>query len=167
MKKILLLLFAVILSVGLQAQAHKYYAGFIYNFTKNMNWDASKQSGDFVIAVVGESPVTVYLEQLAASKTVGTQKIVVKRVSAASAANGAHLIFLPSGQSGQLSAAISMANSNKALLVTEDAGMARKGAAMNFVETGGKVGFEINKKALNSAKIKINSKLESLGKIVG
>ena len=167
MKKLSILLFALVLTVCAQAQAHKYYAGFIYNFTRNMNWDASRQSGDFVIAVVGDSPVTQYLEQMAATKTVGTQKIIIKKVSSASAASGAHVIFLPSGQSSQLSSAIGVANSSKALLVTEASGLARKGAAMNFVQDGGKVGFEINKSALSTAKIQINSKLESLGKIVG
>lgn len=168
MKKLLLLLS---LSLGFvfasHAQTEKYYAGFIYNFTKNMNWDASKQSGDFIIAVVGQSDVTTYLKQLAASKTVGAQKIQVKTVSSASAAKGAHLIFLPKSQASQVSGAIAAANSNKALLVTEKAGLGKQGAAMNFIDNGGRVGFEINKKALSSAKIQINAKLESLGKVVG
>ena len=167
MKKLYILTICLVIGISLQAQTHKYYAGFIYNFTKNMNWDASKQSGDFIIAVIGTSPITPYLEQLAASKTVNTQKIVIKRVSSASDAMGAHVIFLSASQSSQLNTAIVTANTNKALLVSESTGLGTKGSAMNFIDNGGRVGFEINKKALKSAKVKINSKLEALGKVVG
>ncbi len=167
MKKIFTLAFCLVLGISIQAQTHKYYAGFIYNFTKNMNWDASKQSGNFIIAVIGDSPVTPFLEQLAASKTVNTQKIIIKKVSSVSAAKGAHIIFLPASQASQFNVAISTANASKALLVSESSGLGSKGSAMNFIDNGGRVGFEINKKALKSANIQINSKLEALGKVVG
>ena len=153
--------------LALNAQTEKYYAGFIYNFTKNMEWPANKKSGDFVIAVVGDSPVFPYLQQLAATKTVGTQKMVIKKVSSASQAAGCHLIFLSKGSSGELDAAKSTAISSNALLVTEKAGLGKKGAGMNFIDNGGRIGFEVNQGQLKACGIKINSKLAEMGTKVG
>ncbi len=167
LKKIFTLaLLSFLISVSF-AQTEKYYAGFIYNFTKNMEWPANKKSGDFVIAVVGDSPVINYLKQLAATKTVGTQKMVVKKVNSASEASGAHLIFLSKNKSGEVGSAQTVAKSSNALLVTEKAGLGKKGAAMNFIDNAGRIGFEINKSQLKACGIKINAKLESLGKVVG
>ena len=149
------------------AQTEKYYAGFIYNFTKFSQWPANKQSGDFLIVVVGDSPVINYLKQMAATRTVGSQKMVVKKVSSASAASGAHLIFLTKSKSGELDNAKSIAKSSNAMLVTEKPGLGRKGASMNFIDNSGRIGFEINKSALKASGIKINPKLEQLGKVVG
>lgn len=166
-KRLLALSIFLTIIVSSFAQTEKYYAGFIYNFTKNMEWPSNKKSGDFVIAVVGDSPVINYLKQLAATKTVGTQKMVVKQVSSVSAASGAHLIFLSKGKSGDVGAASATAKSSNALLVTEKPGLGKKGAGMNFIDNGGRIGFEINKSQLKACGIKINAKLESLGTVVG
>ena len=62
-------------STGLVAQQEKYLAAFIYQFTNYITWPSP--SADFIIGVVGKTPVTVHLQQLAKEKKVGSSAIVI------------------------------------------------------------------------------------------
>ena len=55
-------------------------ASIIYRFTKYINWPANKKSGDFVIGVVGDSPLYDDLKNFMDNKTVDNQKIVVTKL---------------------------------------------------------------------------------------
>src|SRR5436305_1196416 len=57
------------------------YANIIYRFTKYIDWPDDKKSGDFVIGIVGKSPVYNELISFTANKMVGNQKIVIKKMS--------------------------------------------------------------------------------------
>src|SRR4028119_2478204 len=91
MKRTILLLF--LMGIGLAnsvrtlAQTpsdYKYHSVFIYNFIKYIQWPSSAQSGDFVIGVLGSSGIIPELEKMASTKTVGSQKIVVRRFNSVS-----------------------------------------------------------------------------------
>ncbi|HZG00846.1 MAG TPA: YfiR family protein, partial [Chitinophagales bacterium] len=56
------------------------HANIVYRFTKYIDWTPAKKTGDFVIGVVGESPLIDKLKQITSNKKVGEQKIVVKAV---------------------------------------------------------------------------------------
>ncbi len=139
----------------------------IYHFTKYMQWPASKASGDFVIGVVGNSDTYSMLQTLAKSKKVGSRTIVVKKISSASQGSGCSIIYLSADQIGQFDAAKNAASTGKALLVTEKSGMGKKGAGINFIQTGGKVKFEINESSIKANGIKVDSKLAAMGVKVG
>jgi hypothetical protein len=54
-------------------------ATIIYRFTKYIDWPANKKSGDFIIGIVGDSPLYDDLKSFIGNKTVGSQKIVVTK----------------------------------------------------------------------------------------
>lgn len=108
-----------------------------------MEWSTSKQSGDFVIAVIGDTPITSHLKSMAAVKKVGVQNIVIKKYSSASA--------------------VAKGEQYKALVVTENSGNARKGAGMSFVTVGGKEKFEVNESSISKNGIKVSTKLVQMG----
>ena len=128
-----------------------------------MEWPAAKQSGDFVIAVVGNSDIHPHLKALAATKTVGIQKIVIKKYSSASFLENCHMIFLSSSNSNEVGTANSKAAKFNALVVTEKSGQAKKGAGMSFVTVNGKAKFEVNESSINKNGIKVSSKLIQMG----
>lgn len=144
-------------------QQSQVQSAYIYNFTKYMQWPSAKQSGEFVIAVVGSSPITANLKVLAATKKVDAQSILVKEYGSVSQVGACHIIILAPSKSGEVSAAISKAQSSNALLITDKPGLGKKGAGMNFVVVGGKARFEINQSAIDKCKIKVNPKLASIG----
>lgn len=166
MKTVYLLFVSVLLILSTSAvaqQQEQVQSAFIYHFTKYMEWPASKQSGDFVIAVVGNDPITSHLNSLAATKRVGVQTIVIKNFSSVSAVENCHMIFLSSGESSQITTATNKAKQNSALLITEKSGYGKKGAGINFVIVGGKPKFEINEASIKASGIKVSTKLVHLG----
>ena len=66
-----------------------------------MQWPSSKQQGDFVIMIVGSDPIESFLKALAASKKVGLQNIVVKKVTNTSEIADAHIIYMSDGSLAQ------------------------------------------------------------------
>ena len=128
-----------------------------------MQWPPAKQSGEFVIAVVGNSPLTGNLKILSATKKVGIQPITVKEYSSVEEISQCHIILLAPNSSSQLAGAIEKAQRINALIITDKPGMAKQGAGLNFVTVGGKPKFEINQAAIDKCSIKVNPKLASIG----
>src|SRR5688500_10416091 len=51
------------------------HANIIYHFTKYIDWPEDKKSGDFVIGVIGDTPLFNELKKIISNKTAGSQKI--------------------------------------------------------------------------------------------
>lgn len=156
----------LVCSTNIIAQDAKVESGLMYYLTKYIEWPASKKSGDFIIATVGSSNIDPFLKSLASSKTVGTRKIVIKKVNAFSEAKNCHILFLPKKKTGEVASAGDLGKSNNILIVTEGSGMVKKGAGVSFTDKGGKTGFEINPAAIKSCGLKVSSKLLDLGTVV-
>lgn len=166
-KKLLLIGILMLFGTKIFAQAeYKLYAGFMYHFAKFTQWPSSKQSGDFVIGVVGSSDMAKYATALAASKQFGNRKIVVKEFSSASSAGECSILFLAKGKTGELSSANALSKKNNILLVTESPGAGRNGSTINFVQQDGKIRFELNKKTADSQGLKISSELQKLAILI-
>lgn len=169
MKKLspyLLLLFVVISSLSIKAQNEKFKSLFMYNFTKYIEWPASKHSGDFVIGILGNTPMKKELETIASKKQVGSQPINVKVFNSITDIGSCHILYMPPEKSSSLSSVLKKVNGKGVLVITDKPGLARKGAGINYVLKGGHQDFEINKSAMTTQNLKINSALFSLGTVV-
>jgi hypothetical protein len=166
MKKIILIFgFSFFILIQGYAQKEKLQTAFIYQFTKLIEWCPSYKSGDFVIGILGSSSITGELASLK-GKTVASQSIVIKTLSSVSEIDKCQIVFLPSAKSGQLSAVNNKIGNACTLVITEKSGLCNEGASINFIEEGGKIGFEINKASFSKHSLVINSKLSTLAKKV-
>lgn len=70
----------LLLGIHVLAQQTPYaiHANIVYHFTKYINWPDDKKLGDFVIGIVGESPLQQELKRLISNKSAGGQRIVIK-----------------------------------------------------------------------------------------
>ncbi|MGD1845507.1 MAG: YfiR family protein [Salibacteraceae bacterium] len=143
-------------------QEYRVHAGYIYHFTRYIEWPTNMQSGDFVIGIVGDSDITGPLTAMAKSKKVGSQTMVIKRFSSATAATNCHMLFLPATKKGQLRDAVSLGIKNHTLIVTESKGLGKEGAGLNFIEKDGKLRFELNKGAIQNSGLKVSGELVNL-----
>lgn len=162
MKKLRQILIAAVLflaSFAANAQDYKYHPSFIYNFTKYIQWPANYQSGDFVIAVLGESPIIQELEKMAENKSVGTQKFIIKKYKSASDIDKCHMLFIPVSKSKDLTQVLEKLEGQPTLIVTEKPGLATQGSGINFVMLEGKWKFELNKSATDKSNLKVSSDL--------
>jgi hypothetical protein len=143
-----------------QTADYKFHSVFIYNFTKYIQWPATQQSGDFVIAVVGNSPVFDELSKITVNKMVGTQKIVVKKFGSAGEIDNCQIVFVPGA--GNFEAVQEKLKDKAVLMITEKPGMARKGSGINFVIQDNKWKFELNEAMTQHAGLKVSKELAKL-----
>ena len=165
--KLFLLIALFFGTLGLKAQTTAgMKAVFIYNFTKYIEWPPDYKDGDFVIGVLGNSGVTQELSKYAETRKAGNQAIVVKTFNSIAEISKSHMIFIPSDKSSKLGEVISTINGQSTLIITEQSGLAKSGAAINFVSSDTQVEFELNQNNITSYGMKVNSKLVELGKLV-
>ena len=142
------------------------HANIIYYFTKYINWPPSKKSGDFLIGVIGDSPLYDELKKSIAGKMAGNQKIVIKKFSSSARGFNCHILFISDDESNSIKKIADRTAGNPVLLVSESEGLALKGACINFVIVSDHLKLEINKNNIGERDLGIASELLQLGKIV-
>ena len=141
---------------------HVVYANIIYRFTKYINWPDNRKSGDFVIGVVGNTPLYDELKSFVANKTVGSQKIVLRQYSSSANTFDCHILFIGEGASRSLKKLVVVTEGTSTLLVSEGTGLASKGSCINFGLEDEHLRLEINKNNIEARKLNIASELLSL-----
>ena len=149
-----------------QAINYSVHANIIYHFTKYIDWPESKKTGDFIIGIVGESPLYSALTNFVADKTAGDQKIVVKIYSHSEAVYGCQILFISEEESSYLKKILLRTNGTPLLIVTESEGAAHAGSCINFAIVFDHVKIEINKNNIELRHLNIASDLLQLGKLV-
>ena len=139
---------------------------FLYNFTKYVEWSAEKNHDHFIIGIYGTSAVTDELKHVCANKKVNNKDIEIETINDLSQAENCNILFIPKDQDDQLKKITVAAEENGLLIVTEERGMAMKGAAVNIIEKDQKIRFELNETALKRAGLKASSQLLSLAILV-
>ncbi len=160
----LLLLFFV--TTEIYAQSEKLHTVFIYNFTKHIEWPEAYRKGDFVIGVLGTSPIIGELENLATTRNVAGQNIVVQKFKKPEDIVQCHILYIPQSQSDEIGAAMAMVKNFSTLIIADKKGMANAGAAINFIVDGSKQKFEFKKSNATKYGLKVSSDLERLAVIV-
>ncbi|HRG38278.1 MAG TPA: YfiR family protein [Bacteroidia bacterium] len=164
-KKICIFLSIVFFSLGADRPEEtnaKIKAIYIYNFTKYIEWPESYKQGNFVIGIMGNNTTLVNeLNKMAIVKTVGNQRLEIKNIHANSDV-GCHIIYLLSDNSTQLAEVMEKNKNKSTLIVTDKAGLASRGAGINFVIQENKQKIELNKSNIERYKLKVASSLVEL-----
>ena len=157
----------ILLSVsGLHAQEeldYSVHANIIYHFTKYVNWPSAKSSSDFIIGIVGETPLTNDLKKAVAGKKAGEQNIIVRKFSSSSSSFNCNILFISDAASSSLKKIVSTTADDPVLIVSENKGSASKGSCINFVIINDKLKLEINKNNIQQRGLQIASELLQLG----
>lgn len=140
-------------------------AVFIYNFTKYVEWDTSGGERDFTIGVIGASPVTRSLYEIARTSTVKNRRMIIRVFSKPEEISGCQVLFIPKSLPYSLSSVLENTRKN-VLTISEEAGYAKQGTAFNFIIQNDKLKFEANLKALSLAGLKVGVQLLKLATIV-
>lgn len=148
------------------AQKEKVHSMFIYNIGKNVKWPEDQKLEKFVIGVLGTSAIQKELTSMAASRNLNGMSIEIKQFNSTAEISDCHILYVSAAESGSLDQALSKISSKPVLIITENPGLAKKGAAINFVEIEGKVRFELNQKNALSKGLKVTGSLVSLAIVV-
>ena len=145
-------------------------AAFLYSFASFVTWpsaSAQAKESSFVVGVLGDDPFGKDLDRIAAAKTVGGKKIVIRRFLSSDACTPCHILFLSSSIADHLPTILMKLQASGALLVGDTEGFAQKGVHINFYLDEARVRLEANRRAAERAGLKISSKLLRLARIVG
>lgn len=152
-----------------QAQHETDYAiqaTLIYRFTKYIDWPANRKTGDFIIGIVGDSPLYDDLKNFIGNKTVDNQKIVVTKLSPSDSYDNCHIIYISEEKSGNLKKIAALTAGSPVLILTEYNGLANKGSCINFITLNNRLKIEINKKNVEQRNLRIASELLELAIII-
>lgn len=139
-------------------------AAFLFNFTKFIEWPASRlgRGESIVIGIVGQDPFGKVIDDIVQGKSVNGHSLVVKRLKWSDDLGICHMLFVPEGE--QESGRLEKLASRSVVVIGETPGFTRKGGIINFVIESGRVRFEINGNTAKASGVTISSKLLSLAK---
>ncbi len=154
---------ASMISPNTKAQGinYKVHALFLYKFTQYIEWPAA--NGNYVIGVVGNSPILEELQNIAAAK----KNVTIKKLAPGSDMSGCQLIFVSEGSSSHLSTVSSKVSGKPVLVISETGSGAKKGAGINFIMVDDKMKFELNKGMVERQGLKVSGDLVTLSIVVG
>lgn len=167
-KRAVLFLIVLYVAVGivqsLQAQASedKMKAVFLYSFVKYTEWG---HTDDITIGIYGDPTILEILQKDLPNKKVQGKEVKVKQINSPAEVSACQVVYLPKDNSSQLSKVADASDKKPVLIVTEE-NLASKGASISFMKQGTKLGFILNKKVLESHKLKVVSTLYNLGKVI-
>jgi hypothetical protein len=143
-------------------------AAYLFNFAKFIEWPADAfpaANAPMNFCTLGHSPVVDEIDASVRGKNIGDHTIVVKHLHAVEEMKDCHLVFLAAGASKQEQKLIQAAKGAPLLLVSEIPGFSHAGGTINFVMEDGRLLFEVNVKAAESAHLKISAKLLTMARI--
>src|SRR5437867_12375411 len=101
-------------------------AVFLYNFTKYIDWD--KIGNEFIIGVIGSSPVEEALAEIARKNKIKDRNIVIRHFEIPEDIRFCHILFIAKNCSFPL-ASILQETGKGVLTVSEENGYGNQGAA--------------------------------------
>ncbi|NJK85338.1 MAG: YfiR family protein [Bacteroidales bacterium] len=128
-----------------------------------MEWPQQSRQGDFVIGILGNSPIATELETIASKQKIGLQNIVIKTFTTAEKIEDCQILIISPGKSNLLKDALAKTAGKPTLVITDKEGLALQGAGINFITDGNKIKYEINKKNVEKSRLIVNSALMTLG----
>ncbi len=151
------------------SREYRIKAAFLYNFAKFTVWPAeafADAKAPLRLCVLGEDPFHGALAALE-GRTVKNRPMVAGRLSSGDPLGQCHLLFVSASEHGRLGTILESLRGMPVLVVGDTPHFARSGGTIRLKIVGNKVRFEINVGAAQHAKLKIDSRLLRLGRIVG
>ncbi len=160
---ILLCIIGCMLSIdGAIAQAEKFKAAYLFNYTRFIEWPEEKSSGYFIFGILGPDPIIKELELLAKKKTVFGRPIKVVVFSSPVDVGSCHILFVPKEKSNLIRQLHNHRQTLAILIVTETTNGIQQGAAINFVIRDNKLLFELKESNILEHNLKVDNQLRSL-----
>lgn len=142
------------------------HANIIYRFTKYIDWPDSKKNGEFIIGIIGDNELYDELKFFTRNKTVGTQRIVIKKMNTSAETFNCHMLFISDDERSSVKKIVLKTAANAVLIISESDGLAQKGSCINFTIVDERLKLEINKNNIEQRNLRIATELLNVGIIV-
>ncbi|MEP5612862.1 MAG: YfiR family protein [Cyclobacteriaceae bacterium] len=127
---------------------------FIESFMRNMEWPAEKGTEKYSIAVIGDIYVVEQIKSLTNNRLINNKPVEVVNYTSKVKMEELHILFISKTLSDLYPDYHEIAIANSVLVVTEEEGLSKAGAGINFVSRGDKLEFELNATTLKDSGIR-------------
>ncbi|MCE9580130.1 MAG: YfiR family protein [Deltaproteobacteria bacterium] len=144
-------------------------AEFIERFLRFVDWDeAALGTGDLVVCVVGDDPITPYLDRIARSRKLKNRKAVVIALppDKPEKLSACKVVVIASVDKKRLTGILSHAGRG-VLTIADAPGAAQAGTVINFYREDSHIKYEVNVGAAEDAGLILRAKLLRLARLVG
>ena len=142
-------------------------AGFIFHFAQFVDWPvAIGGSSNFVLCMLGDDPFQGQLESTLDGKAIGAKPIHILHLRRSQDVRSCQVLFISNSEDQHLPTIMAGLGNSSVMTVGEANDFIERGGMIRFVVEQGKVRFEINLKAADSAGLKFSSRLLLLAKNV-
>ena len=144
-------------------------AAFLYKFAGYVEWPPSAftaEDSPFVLAVMASDEVAVELGRIVPGRTVSGHPVTLKRLRDGESLRGVHLLFVGRIEPSRLQAVLRAAQHQGVLAVAESEKGLELGAAINFVSTDDRVGFEVSLDSADKSGHRISSRMLTVARRV-
>ncbi len=139
-------------------------AGFIYNFTKFVEWPANTRIyAGFNVCVIGDNRLEDSLQAIEAKQVHG-KPIHLYMGTKLSDLESCQIVFLAEDDHQKLRAILKSLSNVPALTVSDSPGFTRLGGMIGLVRDGAYLAFEINLSSAKTARLHIDAQLLKLAK---
>ncbi len=149
-------------------------SGFLYQFTKFIEWPqgfpAEGNDGAFCITLIGGGPLQESLKQLASQKKALGMEIHLHARSPAEPVDtrtkSCHMVVVSVREPEVAQRLLKELRDARGLVVSDGQGLAGKGSMISFFIEEEQLRFEVNRRALERARLRASSQLLKLAKLV-
>lgn len=167
---LLLLLAATATHAAQQAAEYRVKAAFVFNFTQFVEWPATafaNADAPFVLCIAGSDPFGKTLDDIVSGESVGTHRIVVKRMRDAGEIQACHLLFVSRSLEPDTTEILKRVGGMTSLLAVSDIDrFVARGGAIGLVVDDKRIRFEVGLPAAKRQQLKLSSQLLQLGRVI-
>ena len=144
-------------------------AAFLYKFAGYIEWPPTafaSEDSPFVLAVMASDEVATELARIVPGRVVAGRPVTLKRVREGEPLRGVNLLFVGRLEALRLQAVLRAAQQQGVLAVAESDRGLELGAAINFVSTNDRVGFEVSLDSAEKSGHRISSRMLTVARRV-
>lgn len=153
-----------------QASIYVLKAVYLEKFSRFITWPKESLIDNpdepFIIAVIGETPLTENLIQIYAIQKIKNKRVIIKNIHNLNEIQGSHILFIAESEKKNIDQIIAITKQQPILTIGETKGFAEKGVLINFFEKDNKLRFEINETAVLKSPLQMSFYLLNSAKIV-
>lgn len=168
MRKICFLVVGIVFLTQLSwAQNAKYHRDIVYRLSKHITWSGYDNDYKFVIGVVGSSIDFHNFQSYAADHgAIHDVPVEVRYFDCTDDIDECDLIYISEDCSIELSKITRKTRRECILIVSAKDGHGKPGAVINFVDSDGKLKFELDQKQARERGLKVTDDLKSLAILI-
>jgi hypothetical protein len=162
-------IFALCASAQSDLAEYEIKAAFLFNFTKFVEWPATSfadTKAPIVLGIIGKDPFGRSLDGLVEGQLVQGRGIIVRRERPGEYLRSSQIVFIESSEKDHVPQILASLQGLSVLTVSDIQGFAESGGIIQFVIEDDRVRFVVNLEAASKARLKINSKLLALARVI-